>query len=161
VRSAFCRAHLQNEGPYVFYNKINPVALVCKQTLPTERHPLVGTFECQLLRIEGCRVVSVMGSHCCYSRFSRVESLFVIHVALSCPHKAERNPIPDILLLTTFRSAWNRTRDLWVCSQELRTLDHRGACVVTEPYTCCFGLLHLRMQLLHCCCLPIVATCAL
>jgi hypothetical protein len=36
------------------------------------------------------------------------------------------DPVPDPLLLRKSVSAGNRTRDLWVSSQELRPLDHRG-----------------------------------
>jgi hypothetical protein len=35
-------------------------------------------------------------------------------------------PVPNPLLLRNAGSAGNRTRDLWVCSQELWPLDHRG-----------------------------------
>jgi hypothetical protein len=34
-----------------------------KRTIPTEPPPLVGEFYCQLLWIEGCRVVSEAGPH--------------------------------------------------------------------------------------------------
>jgi hypothetical protein len=37
------------------------------------------------------------------------------------------DPVPDPLLLRKSGSAGNRTRDLWVCSQELGPLDHRGS----------------------------------
>jgi hypothetical protein len=36
------------------------------------------------------------------------------------------DPVPDPLLLRKSGSAVNRTRDLWICSQELWLLDHRG-----------------------------------
>jgi hypothetical protein len=43
------------------------------------------------------------------------------------------DPVPDSLLLRKFGSAGNRTRDLWVSSQELFPLDHRGGLLsVTE-----------------------------
>jgi hypothetical protein len=45
------------------------------------------------------------------------------------PHLSSRvwsDPFPDSLLGRKSGSAGNRTRDLWVCSQELWTLDHRG-----------------------------------
>jgi hypothetical protein len=35
-------------------------------------------------------------------------------------------PVPDPLLLIKSGSAGNLTRDLWICTQELRPLDHRG-----------------------------------
>jgi hypothetical protein len=36
------------------------------------------------------------------------------------------DPVPDPLLLKNSGSAKNRTRDLWICIQELWPLDHRG-----------------------------------
>jgi hypothetical protein len=36
------------------------------------------------------------------------------------------DPIPDPLLLRKSGSPGNRTRDLWICSQELWPLDYRG-----------------------------------
>jgi hypothetical protein len=36
------------------------------------------------------------------------------------------DPVPDPLLLRKSGSTGNRTRDLWVCSQEVWLLDHRG-----------------------------------
>jgi hypothetical protein len=38
--------------------KQTPWPLVRKRTMPTERTPLVGEIQCQLLWIDGCRVVS-------------------------------------------------------------------------------------------------------
>jgi hypothetical protein len=40
------------------------------------------------------------------------------------------DPIPDPLLHRKFGSAGNRTRDLWVSSQELWPLDHRGSPII-------------------------------
>jgi hypothetical protein len=39
-------------------NITNSVALVRERTIPTELPPLVGEVGCQLLQIEGCRMVS-------------------------------------------------------------------------------------------------------
>jgi hypothetical protein len=36
------------------------------------------------------------------------------------------DPVPDPLLLGESGSSGMRARDLWICSQELRSLDHRG-----------------------------------
>jgi hypothetical protein len=41
------------------------------------------------------------------------------------------DPVPDPLLLRKYGSAVNRTRDLWVSSQELWPLDHRGGHHIT------------------------------
>jgi hypothetical protein len=44
-------------------NKQTPWLLARKLSLPTERPPMVAEFQCQLLRIEGCRVVSAAVPH--------------------------------------------------------------------------------------------------
>jgi hypothetical protein len=44
-------------------NKQNPWPLVRKRTITTERPPLVCELYFQLLRIEGCRVVSATDPH--------------------------------------------------------------------------------------------------
>jgi hypothetical protein len=36
------------------------------------------------------------------------------------------DPVPDPLLLRKYDSVGNRTRDLWMCSQEIWPRDHRG-----------------------------------
>jgi hypothetical protein len=57
--------------------------LVCKRTIPTELPPLVGESWCQLLRIEGYRVVSAADPNCRYSRLLDRSSYFFFQVA---PH---------------------------------------------------------------------------
>jgi hypothetical protein len=42
--------------------KQTPWPLVRKRTIPTERPPLVGEIQCQILWMEGCRLVSSGGS---------------------------------------------------------------------------------------------------
>jgi hypothetical protein len=51
--------------------------LLDRFTIPTEKPPLVGELQCQLLRIEGFCVVSAAASHGPYSRFSRPRLLFL------------------------------------------------------------------------------------
>jgi hypothetical protein len=47
------------------------------------------------------------------------------------------DPVPDPMLLRKSGSAGNRIQDIWVSSQDLRPLDHRGGLVpVTEPAKC-------------------------
>jgi hypothetical protein len=48
-----------NRQIYLTINKQTPWPLVRKRTIPTERPPLVDEIWCQLLWMEGCRVVSV------------------------------------------------------------------------------------------------------
>jgi hypothetical protein len=47
-----------NLDPMSLVTKRSPWPLVRKRTIPTERPPLVDEILCQLLWIEGCRVVS-------------------------------------------------------------------------------------------------------
>jgi hypothetical protein len=51
---------------------------------------------------------------------------FSIQVAPQLSSRCSVDPVPDPLLLRKSGSAWNLTRDLWICSQELWPLDHRG-----------------------------------
>jgi hypothetical protein len=39
------------------------------------------------------------------------------------------DPVPDPMLPRKSGSAGNRTRDLWICSQKLLPLDHKGGLV--------------------------------
>jgi hypothetical protein len=51
---------------------------------------------------------------------------FFIPVAPELSSRGWVDPVPGPLLLRKSGSAVNRTRDLWICSQELWPLDHRG-----------------------------------
>jgi hypothetical protein len=53
-------------------------------------------------------------------------SYFSIQVAPQLSLRGWVDPVPDPLLLRKSGSAGNRTRDPWICSQELWPLDHRG-----------------------------------
>jgi hypothetical protein len=59
-------------------------------------------------------------------RFLDRSRYFSFKQLLIYPHKAWVDPVPDPLLLRISGSAGNRTRDLWVSSQELWLLDQRG-----------------------------------
>jgi hypothetical protein len=50
--------NIYNSLYYLQTNKQSPWPLVRERTIPTERPPPVDEIECQLLWIEGCRVVS-------------------------------------------------------------------------------------------------------
>jgi hypothetical protein len=78
----------------------------------------------------GCCVVSATNSNCRYSRFSRPEPLRFIQVAPQLSSRGWVDPVPDPLLLRKSGRVGNRTRDLWICSQKLWPLDHRGG----HPY---------------------------
>jgi hypothetical protein len=111
---------------YLYAHLQTPWLSVRRPNIPTERPPLqaklVSTFA-----VRSCCMASAAIPHFRYSRFSRPETLpFFSQVA---PHLSPRGwvgPVPDPLLLRKSGSVWTRTRDLWICRQELRPLDHRG-----------------------------------
>jgi hypothetical protein len=96
----------------------NSVVWARERTIPTERPPLVG----EVLRIEG----ATWSAWRSYSRLSRLEPLLflssssaVVLTTLSGPRSRP----------TTSQKIWQRREsnpDLWICSQELWSIDHRG-----------------------------------
>jgi hypothetical protein len=76
-------------------------------------------------------------------------SHYFFEIALQLSSWGWVDPVPDPLLLRKCGSAGNRTRTLWICSQELWPLDHRGGqspCSesnihLTGPFTESEGLL--------------------
>jgi hypothetical protein len=105
--------------------KETPWLLVRKRTIPTERPPLVGEVSANFC---GWRVSR---GHCnrsprpliCFLDQSRY---FSNQVAPQLSSQGWVDPVSDPLLLRKSGSAKNRTWDLWICSQELWPLDHRG-----------------------------------
>jgi hypothetical protein len=71
----------------------------------------------------GCHVVSAPDPYGRYYRFSRPEPL-LFHSISSSIILTRLSSRPTTLRKSG--SARNRTRDLWICSQELWPLDHRG-----------------------------------
>jgi hypothetical protein len=71
----------------------------------------------------GSRVVSATNP---YDQFLGWNNYFFIQAAPQLSSRGWVDPVPDPLPLRKSCSARNRTRDLWICSQELRPLDHRG-----------------------------------
>jgi hypothetical protein len=74
----------------------------------------------QTLRVEGCRVNFGFLDR---SRYS------FIQVAPRLSSRGWIDPFPDPVFLSQSGSSGNRTRTLWICSQELWPLDHRGCAV--------------------------------
>jgi hypothetical protein len=58
-------------------------------------------------------------------------SYFSFKWPLIYSHNGWVDPVPDLLLFKS-GSAGNRTRDLWVCSQEIWPIDHRGCSAVVK-----------------------------
>jgi hypothetical protein len=127
----FNNMHTLRSGHYVFKNlktvkcvkpytksiKLpNSVAWVRKQTLPTERPPLVSEFSAKFAD-RGCHEVSVTDP------YGRIIG-FLDRSRYSCS-RGLVNPVPDTLLLRKSSSAGNLNQDLWACTQKLWPLDHR------------------------------------
>jgi hypothetical protein len=107
----------------IYTTKMNTVAWVRDRTIPTDKvsvnfcgekyHVINTTDPC------GRILDSLDFSH--YYFFQIAPQLYsrgwVYHV-------------PDPLFPRKSRIAWNLTRDLWICSQELGPLNHRGGLVV-------------------------------
>jgi hypothetical protein len=98
--------------------KLNSVASVRERTIPTERPPLVGTKE--------CHVVSMTDPYGRILGFLDRRRYFFIQAAPQLYSRGWVDPVLDPLFLRKSGSADNRTRDLWIYSQELWPLDHRG-----------------------------------
>jgi hypothetical protein len=109
----------------------NSGALVRQWTIPTERPPLVSEVV-STLADRGCRLVSATNPHGRSFRFSRSEPLLLFQVSPQLSSRGRVDPVPDPVLLRKSGSAGNRTRDLWICSQEFWPIDHRGG--FTKPY---------------------------
>jgi hypothetical protein len=109
-------------GPSSSNQKIKPsVALVHEQTTPTERPPLVAEVSAKFAD-RWCHMVSAM----LYFRFSTPKKLYFFQAAPQLYLLGWVDPVPDILLLRKSGSSGNRTRNLWICSQGLWSLNHRG-----------------------------------
>jgi hypothetical protein len=106
--------------------KLNSVALFRNRTIPTERPQLVGEV---IANFRGYRVSRGQPNGSprpLISVFQTRSRYFSIQVAPRLYSRGWVDPVPDPLLLRKSCSVGNRTRDLWICSQEFWPLDHRG-----------------------------------
>jgi hypothetical protein len=102
--------------------KLHSVALVRERTIPSD--PRLSAKLVPSFADRGCRLFIATNPHgrilgfLDRSRYHllRNNSSIVLWV----------DPVPDPLLLRKSRSLGNRTRDFWICSQELWPLYHRG-----------------------------------
>jgi hypothetical protein len=78
--------------------------------------------ELQLWRIEGV----AWSAQRIPMAVSKPEPPLSFYVAPQLSSRSWVNPVPDPLLLRKSGGAGNQTRDLWICSQKLWPLDHRG-----------------------------------
>jgi hypothetical protein len=106
--------------------KLNSVAVVRKQTRPTERPPLIGEVSANLLRVEGVAWSGQPIPTAVNLGFLDRSLYFFIQVAPQLSSRGWVDPVPDPLLLGKSGRAGSRTRDLWICSQKLWRLDYKG-----------------------------------
>jgi hypothetical protein len=111
--------------------KLNSVAF-SPQANYTERPPLVGEVRANFLRIEGVAWSAQRIPTAVNLGFVDRSRYFSIQVAPQLSSRGWVDPVPDPLLLRKSASAGNRTRDLWICSQELWPLAHRGGLELTQ-----------------------------
>jgi hypothetical protein len=102
------------------------VAIVCKRTILTKQPPLVGKVSANPLRVEGVAWSAQRIPTAVNLRFLDRSRYFFIQVAPQLSSWGWVEPVPDPLLLRKSGRAMNRTQDLWICSQKLWPLDHRG-----------------------------------
>jgi hypothetical protein len=141
--SFYCRyttssgVEFSNPAPYFYFYitesfeqndchnlKLNSMGWVRERMIPTERPPLSRTVPTFVDR--GCRVVSAKDPHGRIFGFLDRSRYFFFQVPPKLCLRGWVDPIPDPLLLIKSGSTGNRTRDLWICSQKLWPLDHRG-----------------------------------
>jgi hypothetical protein len=101
------------------YTKLKYVAVVRKRTIPTER--LV-----QPLRVEGVAWSAQRIPTVVTLGFLDRSRDFFIQVAPKLSSRGWVDPVPNPLLVRKSGRAENRTRELWICSQKLWPLGHRG-----------------------------------
>jgi hypothetical protein len=104
---------------------LNSVVLVHEQTLLTAWPPLVSEISANFCgRKVSCGRGN--GSPHPYSQFLDQSHYFSFQIAPKLYSRGWVDPVPDPLLLRKSCSDRKRTRDLWICSQELWPLDPRG-----------------------------------
>jgi hypothetical protein len=106
-------------------NKQNSVASLRERTLSTERPLYVGEVSGKLLRIECATWSASPIATAANLAFLGRSRYYFFQVAPQLYSRDWVDPVPDPLFKRS-GSAGNITRDLWICSQELWPLDHRG-----------------------------------
>jgi hypothetical protein len=88
-----------------------------------------GSLSPKLVPTFGARECCVVSTKYLYGRilgFLDPSRYFFFQAAPQLYSRGWVDPAPDPLLLRKSGSVGNRNRDLWICSQELWPLDHRG-----------------------------------
>jgi hypothetical protein len=103
----------------------NSVAWVRERTIPTERPPLIGEVSADIC---GSSVSHGQRDGSLGSIFNFLDRshYYFFQAAPQLYSRGWVDSVPEQLLLGNSCSAGKRTRDLWICSQELWPLDHRG-----------------------------------
>jgi hypothetical protein len=109
----------------------NSVALVRERTIPTERPSLVGEVNANFWGYKMLNCQHNVSLRPC-SRFLDRSRYFIFQVAPKLYSGSWVGTVPNPLLLRKYGSVGNRTRNLWICSQELWTLDHRDGPVSSD-----------------------------
>jgi hypothetical protein len=138
LRMNFYPAFPQEYGtdvPMPKHWKKNFVAWVHELTILTERPPLVGEVVPTFVDI-GCRVVSATDPHGHILGFLDLEPLLFLPRSSSIVLMLPSGPHSRPTTSRKFGSAGNRTRDFWICSQELWPLDHRTQCLGIPTSEC-------------------------
>jgi hypothetical protein len=112
--------------------KLNTVALVRKWTIPIEF--ACWWSQCQLSRTEGVAWSAQRIPMAVNLSFLDQSHYFSIQVAPQLSSRGWVDPVPDPLFLRKSGSTGNRTQNLWMCSQELWPLDHRGSLINNIVY---------------------------
>jgi hypothetical protein len=106
-------------------NKQSPWLSVRKRTILTERPPRPAKLVSASAG-RGWFVANAKDSYGRWSRFSRPEPLLFFHASPQLSSRGGVDPVLDKIFLWKSGSTENRTRNLWICSQELGPLDHWG-----------------------------------
>jgi hypothetical protein len=108
------------------------VVWVRERTIPTERPPLVGEVRANFLRIKGATWSAWRIPTAVISVFLTGTATFYFKWLLSCSHEAEWIPFQTHCFSESLVAPGIKP-DLWICSQELWPLDHRGG-----PWRSCY-----------------------
>jgi hypothetical protein len=124
VHGTYAEKHLCTQIPVFTLKKLRgfgPRANSADRATATCWRILVPTFVDR-----GCCVVSATDSPVVSLGFLDRSRYCFFPVAPQLSSRGWVDPVPDPLLLRKSGSVGNRTWDLWICSQKLWPLDHRG-----------------------------------
>jgi hypothetical protein len=110
---------------FIVFIQTNSMALVCKRTIPTERLMHASEVSANFCGLRGVTWSVQQIPTAVNLAFLDLELLLYIQIAPQLSPRGWVDPIPDPLL---------QTRNLWICSQELWPLDHRGSRSVCIRY---------------------------